>query len=62
MGAGKAREFCLLCPTYSADEAYRNGLLSKVCDVDSLCGEVRKAGHAISGGIQRMHWAALKTI
>jgi 2-(1,2-epoxy-1,2-dihydrophenyl)acetyl-CoA isomerase len=50
MGAGKAREFCLLCPTYSADEAFRNGLLTKVCEADSLCSEVESLATQLANG------------
>lgn len=50
MGAGKAREFCLLCPTYSAEEAFKNGLLSKVCDADALCSEVEKLATRLADG------------
>jgi 2-(1,2-epoxy-1,2-dihydrophenyl)acetyl-CoA isomerase len=50
MGAGKAREFCLLCPSYDAEQAFNSGLLSKVCEVDALEAEVADLATRLADG------------
>jgi len=50
MGAGKAREFCLLNPTYDAQESFQRGLLSKVCNAETLDEEVLSLAKRLESG------------
>ncbi|WP_320837815.1 enoyl-CoA hydratase-related protein [Zhongshania sp.] len=50
MGAGKAREFCLLNPVYGAQEAFTSGLLSKVCEDSELEADVERLATRLAEG------------
>lgn len=50
MGAGKAREFCLLNPVYDANRGVKSGMLSRLCEASALEDDVMAMARQLADG------------